>query len=193
MKMEKRQKANQKIQTKTLQGPRISSPNACFLEKNISLWVTGPPQMRGEARAHVALTRRAPGQPGTQLPAHSAPLPYLSWPPLLGLQRAQGWGPVFPRTDPGLTIEVGELCWTEGRVFSPAETEPHDNRDFGLRPSLVGHLPCGLVSADRAVRDHEDEAGGQDPVPRTVEQKDGAAREPGTPLSRRRTPASAIA
>lgn len=34
-----------------------------------------------------------------------------------------------------------------GRVFSPAETETHDHRDFGLRPSLVGHLPCGLVSA----------------------------------------------
>lgn len=89
--------------------------------------------------------------------------------------------------------EIGDLCWTGGRVFSPAETETHDHRDFGLRPSLVGHLPCGLVSADRAVRDHEDEAGGQDPAPRTVEQKDGAAREPGTPLSRRRTPASAVA
>ena len=70
------------------------------------------------------------------------------------------------------------------------QTEPHDNRDFALCPSLAGDLPCALLSAATAVCDHEEDAGGQDPVSRMVEQKDGEPGSPRTVLSRRPDPSN---
>lgn len=118
--MGKCQKANQKIQTKTLLGIPGSMTQCRLPAEESFLLGTGPQRREGRQEPGSPMTQTATGQPGRQLPAHPAARPCLSWPHLLAPWRAQGWGPGFPTAAPGLSTEVGDPCGTGGRFFSPS-------------------------------------------------------------------------